>query len=114
MELRHDLRRLAGMVQKPPRKNASSSVRRRSEDPKTVGDIRALGLRSVYITCSACGSASTVNVDHKHDDVFIASLGRDLRCAKCGNLGGVARPDWTELRGVAGDRKPYRRKGKAG
>ncbi len=76
--------------------------------------MRALGLRSVYITCSACGSASTVKIDDIDDDVMVISLGPHVRCAACGNLGGVVRPDWSELRGVVGNRKPYRRKESAG
>jgi hypothetical protein len=99
------------MGQKPPSKKAAAApVRRRSGDPRTVGDMRALGLRSVYITCNACGSASTVNVDDKDDDVMVTSLAQHVRCAVCGNLGGVVRPDWSELRGVVGNRRPYRRK----
>ena len=76
---------------------------------ETLGDMRALGVGSVYITCSACGSASTVNVDHKDDDVMVTSLAPHVRCAVCGRLGGVVRPDWSELRGVVGSRRPHRR-----
>ncbi len=43
--------------------------------------MRALGLRSVYITCSACGSASTLNVDDLDDDVMVTSLSPHVRCA---------------------------------
>jgi hypothetical protein len=65
--------------------------------PVMLGQMRALGVQSVYVTCSACGYASTVNVDAWQDDVFITSFGPHVRCAKCGNLGAVVRPDWTEL-----------------
>lgn len=94
--------------QKPPSKKASSSVYRRSGDPRTVGDMRALGLRSVYITCSACGSASTLNVDDLDDDVMVTSPSPHVRCAVCGNVGSVVRPDWNELRSVVGNRRPSR------
>ena len=93
-----------------PTKKAAS---RRTGDPRTVGDMRALGLRSVYVTCAACGSAGTVNVDDYEDDLMVTSLGPHARCAKCGHLGGVVRPDWSELRGTVGSRKPYRQKGSA-
>jgi hypothetical protein len=80
------LRGLPRMGKKPPEP---------PEQPVTLGGMRALGVRSVYVTCSACGYASTVNVDDWQDDVFITSFGPHVRCAKCGNLGAVARPDWT-------------------
>jgi hypothetical protein len=44
--------------------------------PVMLGQMRALGMRSLYVTCSACGYASTVNVDDWQDDVFITSFGR--------------------------------------
>jgi ribosomal protein L37E len=55
-------------------------------------------VRSVYATCRACGYTSTVNVDDWQDDVPITSFGPHARCAKCGHLGAVVQPDWTELR----------------
>jgi hypothetical protein len=56
----------------------------------------------VYVTCSACGYASTLNTDDRQDDVVIGSLGIHMRCAKCGNLGAVVQPDWTELQSMPG------------
>jgi hypothetical protein len=73
--------------------------------PMMLGQMRALGVRSVYVTCSACGYASTVNVDDWQDDVFITSFGPHARCAKRGHLGGNVRPDWTQLRGMAATRR---------
>jgi hypothetical protein len=95
------LRRLARMGKKPP---APSGIKRPSQ-PETLGDMRALGVRSVYVTCSACGYASTVNVDDRQDDVVIRSLGLHVQCEKCGNLGAVVQPDWTELRGMPETRR---------
>jgi ribosomal protein L37E len=85
---RRDFALFPRMSKKPP------------EQPVTLGGMRALGVRSVYATCSACGYASTVNVDDWQDDVLIESFGPHVKCAKCGHLGGNVRPDWTELRGM--------------
>jgi hypothetical protein len=84
------------MGKKPPVPSASE----RPSQPVTLGGMRVLGVRSVYVTCSACGYASTVNVDDWEDDVFITSFGPYVKCAKCGHLGAVVRPDWTELPGT--------------
>jgi hypothetical protein len=46
------------MRQKRPSKKTMAS-----SDPATLGGMRELGVRSLYITCSACGYASTVNAD---------------------------------------------------
>jgi hypothetical protein len=53
-----ELRRLARMGKKRPEPSASE----RPSQPVTLGGMRALGIRSVYVTCSACGYASTVIV----------------------------------------------------
>lgn len=89
------------MGKKPP----APSVGKRPTDPTTLGEMRALGVRSLYITCSSCGFASTLNVDDWQDDVLVTSFAPHMRCAKCGNLGAVARPDWTELRGMPETRR---------
>jgi hypothetical protein len=62
-------------------------------DPATLRGMRDLGVRSLYITCSACGYASTVNADDSQDDVLIESFGPLAQCAKCRHVGGVARPE---------------------
>jgi hypothetical protein len=82
------------------KKPSAPSGIKRPPQPEMLGDMRALGVWSVYITCSACGYASTVNVDDRQDDVVIRSLGLQVQCAKCGNLGAVVQPDWTELPGM--------------
>jgi hypothetical protein len=95
------LRRLARMGEKP----SEPPVSKRPTQPVTLGDMRVLGVRSVYVTCGACGYASTLNVDDEPDDVMITSFAPHMRCAKCGNLGAVVRPDWTELRGMPETRR---------
>jgi hypothetical protein len=98
-EPRCDSHRFLHMRQKPSSKKTAAP-----SDPITLGQMRELGVRSLYITCSACGYASTVNVDDWQDDVLIEPFGPSVKCAKWGHLGGVVRPDWSGLRGGAGDR----------
>jgi hypothetical protein len=85
------------------RQKRSSTKTMAPADPATLGGMRDLGVRSLYITCIACGYASTVNADDWQDDVLIESFGPSVQCAKCGHVGGVVRPDWSELRGAAGN-----------
>ena len=70
----------------------------RSEEPirpMTLGNMRSRGVRSLFATCLACGSTE-VNVDAWPDDVPVSSLGRHMRCTRCGNHGVTAIPNWIE------------------
>ena len=64
--------------------------------PMTLGNMRSLGVRSLFATCLACGSKTAVNVDAWPDDVPVSSFGRHGRCTRCGNLGASAIPNWIE------------------
>jgi hypothetical protein len=64
--------------------------------PMTLGNMRSLGLRSLFATCLACGHKTKVNVDAWPDDVPVPSFGPRMRCTKCGNRGADARPNWIE------------------
>jgi hypothetical protein len=62
----------------------------------TLGNMRSLGVRSLFTTCLACGSKTEVNVDAWPDDVPVPSFTRHMRCTRCGNLGASAIPNWIE------------------
>ncbi len=64
--------------------------------PMTLGNMRSLGVRSLFATCLACGSKTEVNVDAWPDDVPVPSFTRHMRCTRCGNLGASAIPNWIE------------------
>jgi hypothetical protein len=64
--------------------------------PMTLGNVRQNGVRGLCITCRACGHHTEVNVDAWPDDVPVPSFGPRMRCRKCGNLGAMVRPDWSE------------------
>jgi hypothetical protein len=64
--------------------------------PMTLGNMRRLGVRSLFTTCLACGSKTEVNVDAYPDHVPIPSFGLRMRCTRCGNMGATAIPNWNE------------------
>ena len=61
--------------------------------PMTLGNMRSLGVRSLFATCLTCGSKTEVNVDAWPNDVPVPSFTRHMRC---GNLGASAIPNWIE------------------
>jgi hypothetical protein len=71
----------------------------------TLGNMRGLGPRDLDVTCKACGYHTTVNVDTWPDEELVPAFGPRMRCSKCGHLGASARPDWTQLRAVPGNRR---------
>ncbi len=66
--------------------------------PMTRGNMRQNGVRGLFVTCSACGHHTEVNVDGWPDDVPVPSFGPRMRCTKCGHLGATARPNWSGRR----------------
>jgi transcription elongation factor Elf1 len=65
-----------------------------------LGNMRSLGVRSLDVTCLTCGHHTSVNVDRFPDHVITQSLGRRMRCKKCGRLGASVRPDWSQMQGI--------------
>ena len=58
--------------------------------------MRRNGVRGLFVTCQNCVRYAKVNVVAWPDDVLVLSLGPRMRCSKCGKLGAMVRPDWTE------------------
>jgi hypothetical protein len=59
----------------------------------TLGNMRQNGVRGLFVTCSACGHHTEVNVDAWPDGVPVPSFGPRMRCGK---LGATAIPNWIE------------------
>jgi hypothetical protein len=76
----------------------AAAMTRRDEPirPMTLGNMRQNGVRGLYVTCSACGHRTEINVDGWPDDVPVPSFGRHMRRTRCGNLGASAIPNWIE------------------
>jgi hypothetical protein len=64
--------------------------------PMTLGNMRRNGVRGLFVTRTACGRTSEVNVDAWPDDVPVPSFGPRMRCTKCGHVGATAIPNWNE------------------
>ncbi len=64
--------------------------------PMTLGNMRRNGVRGMFVTCSACGHDTEVNVDAWPDDVPVPWFGPRMRCTRCDHLGATAIPNWKE------------------
>jgi hypothetical protein len=65
-------------------------------EPVTLGHMRAQGCRDLLVYCSSghCNHRAIINVGHLPDDTPIQLLGGGIVCARCGHIGGDARPNW--------------------
>jgi len=70
----------------------------RAAAPKTLGSMRANGMRMLAAWClgRGCNHFRVLNVSGFGDDLPVPSFGPRLRCERCGHLGADARPNWNE------------------
>ena len=76
--------------------------------PMTLGNMRQNGVRGLFVTRSACGYHTEINVDAWPDDISVPSFGPRMRCTKCGKLGATAIPNWIERRDSEPGGRAYR------
>ena len=69
----------------------------------TLANMRAQGVRSLWVVCELCHHEAVLNVDG--DAVPVPALGPRMVCTCCGIVGAHARPNWQE-RGA--EREPDR------
>ena len=62
----------------------------------TLANMRALGVRSLAVSCFVCHHAARLDVDSYAHDVTVPSLGPRMVCTCCGIIGADARPNWRE------------------
>jgi hypothetical protein len=66
----------------------------------TLANMRANGVRSLLIYCSACPRMVVLNVDAYPEAVPVPAFGPRMVCTACGMIGADARPNWQERRAV--------------
>ena len=74
-------------------------TRRGSITPMTLGNMRAKGVRSLIVYCSACPPIVVLNIDAYPESAPVPAFGPRMVCMGCGMIGADARPNWQERRG---------------
>jgi len=64
----------------------------------TLGNMRANGVRSLRVYCTACPRSVVFNVDAYAETLPVPAFGPRMVCTACGMIGADARPNWTEHR----------------
>src|SRR4051794_12556590 len=72
----------------------------REIEPMTLGNMRAMGVRSMDATCEDCRHEATVNVDALPDHLYVPDVALRMRCSACGSKRIITRPDWREHKAV--------------
>jgi hypothetical protein len=61
--------------------------------PMTLANMRAQGVRSLWVVCELCHHEGVLNVDGYGDGVPVPAR---MVCTSCGIIGAFARPNWQE------------------
>jgi hypothetical protein len=75
------------------------TARSRFNDPieqMTLGNMRANGVRSLFVSCWNCHHRAVLGADRRRDDVPVPTFGPRMVCTRCGIVGADARPNWHE------------------
>jgi len=67
-------------------------------EPMTLGNMRANGVRSLLVYCTACPRTVIFNVDGYPERLPVPAFGPRMVCTGCGMIGADARPNWNENR----------------
>jgi hypothetical protein len=62
----------------------------------TLANMRAQGVRSLWVVCELCHHEAVLNVDGYGDAVPVPAFGPRMVCTSCGIIGAFARPNWQE------------------
>jgi len=62
----------------------------------TLANMRAHGVRSLWVVCDLCHHEAVLNVDGYGDAVPVPAFGPWMVCTSCGIIGAFARPNWQE------------------
>ena len=58
----------------------------------TLANMRAQGVRSLWVFCDLCHHEAVLNVDRFSDDVPVPAFGPRMVCTSCGTIGADVRP----------------------
>lgn len=64
----------------------------------TLGNMRALGIHSLIVSCGKCNYEWALLLDACDDTVNVSTFGPRIVCVQCGTVGAEARPNWREMR----------------
>jgi hypothetical protein len=62
----------------------------------TLANMRAQGVRSLWVVCDLCHHEAVLNVDRFDDGVPVPAFGPHMVCTSCGIIGAFARRNWQE------------------
>ena len=80
---------------KPGKLNGMPTARYRGP-PMTLANMRAQGVRSLWVVCELCHHEAVLNVDGYGDAVPVPAFGPRMVRTSCGIVGALARPKWQE------------------
>ena len=75
----------------------SPLVRASPSLPMTLGNMRALGVRSLAVTCELCHHEALLAADEWPGAVLVRAFRPRMVCTRCGIVGADARPNWREF-----------------
>jgi len=73
-------------------------LRTHAIEPMTLGNMRANGVRSLLVYCTACPRTVIFNVDAYPERLPVPAFGPRMVCTGCGMIDADARPNWNENR----------------
>jgi hypothetical protein len=62
----------------------------------TLANMRAQGVRSLWVVCAVCHHEAVLNVDSYGDAMPVPAFGPRMACSHCGIIGAFVRPNWQE------------------
>ena len=68
----------------------------REIEPISLGNMRAQGVRCVWVECESCRHEAVVNDDRFADAVYVPDVAIGLRCSKWRSKRITTRPNWKE------------------
>jgi hypothetical protein len=60
-----------------------------------LANMRANGVRALWVVCEVCHHEAVLNVDAYADEVTVPSFGPRMVCTCCGIIGADVRPNWS-------------------